>query len=327
VSEMAQERRPGRVNGKVQSKAEPAVKRRSKIRRQNNLMGYLFLSPWLIGFFVFTLLPIVASLVLAFTNYDIFTPPQWVGLDNFRRMFFEDRRYWRSVKATFYYVFTAVPLRLVTALAIAMLLNRGRRLVGIYRAAYYAPSIVGGSVAVAVMWRRVFGGQSQGLVNFILARFGIPYVNWLTNPKTAIWTLITLAAWQFGSPMLIFLAGLKQIPAELYESASIDGSGAWDKFTKITLPMLTPVILFNLVMQMISGFLVFTQALIVTRGRPLDTTNFYALYLYLRAFEGREMGYGSAMAWVLLLVIAFFTALVFRSSSYWVYYESERSAG
>jgi multiple sugar transport system permease protein len=327
VSEMAQEGRPGRVHGKVQSKAQPTVKRRSKIRRQNNLMGYLFLSPWLIGFFVFTLLPIVASLVLAFTNYDIFTPPQWVGLDNFRRMFFEDRRYWRSVKATFYYVFTAVPLRLVTALAIAMLLNRGRRLVGIYRAAYYAPSIVGGSVAVAVMWRRVFGGQSQGLVNFILARFGIPYVNWLTNPKTAIWTLITLAAWQFGSPMLIFLAGLKQIPAELYESASIDGAGAWDKFTKITLPMLTPVILFNLVMQMISGFLVFTQALIVTRGRPLDTTNFYALYLYLRAFEVREMGYGSAMAWVLLLVIAFFTALVFRSSSYWVYYESERSTG
>ncbi len=285
-------------------------------------MGYLFLSPWLIGFFVFTLLPIVASFVLAFTDYDLFTSPQWVGLNNFKRMLFEDRRYWRSVRATFYYVFTAVPLRLVVALAVAMLLNRGRRLVSVYRAAYYAPSILGGSVAVAVIWRQVWGGRNLGLINFILQSFGLPYVNWLADPRTAIWTLITLAAWQFGSPMLIFLAGLKQIPAELYEASAIDGAGGWAKFTRITLPMLSPVIFFNLVMQMISGFLVFTQAYLVTGGRPLDTTLFYALYLYLRAFEVHEMGYASAMAWVLLLVIAFFTALVFRTSSAWVYYES-----
>jgi multiple sugar transport system permease protein len=285
-------------------------------------MGYLFLSPWLIGFFVFTLLPIVASLVLAFTDYDLFTPPQWNGLANFQRMFFEDRRYWRSVKATFYYVFTAVPLRLLVALAVAMVLNRKHKLVGFYRAAYYAPSIVGGSVAVAVMWRQVWGGRNVGLINFILQALGLPVVNFLSNPRTAIWTLITLAAWQFGSPMLIFLAGLKQIPLELYEAAAIDGAGRWGKFVKITLPLLTPVIFFNLVMQMISGFLVFTQAYLVTGGRPLDTTLFYALYLYLRAFEIHEMGYGSAMAWILLLVIAFFTAIVFRSSSTWVYYES-----
>ncbi len=285
-------------------------------------MGYLFLSPWLIGFFVFTLLPIVASFVLAFTDYDLFTSPQWVGLNNFKRMLFEDRRYWRSVRATFYYVFTAVPLRLVVALAVAMLLNRGRRLVSVYRAAYYAPSILGGSVAVAVIWRQVWGGRNLGLINFILQSFGLPYVNWLADPRTAIWTLITLAAWQFGSPMLIFLAGLKQIPAELYEASAIDGAGGWAKFTRITLPMLSPVIFFNLVMQMISGFLVFTQEYLVTGGRPLDTTLFYALYLYLRAFEVHEMGYASAMAWVLLLVIAFFTALVFRTSSAWVYYES-----
>ena len=296
--------------------------RPSKIERRNNLVGYLFLSPWLIGFFVFTLLPIIASLVLAFTDYDLFTPPQWTGLANFQRMFFEDRRYWRSVRATFYYVLTAVPLRLIVALAVAMLLNRGRRMVSVYRAAYYAPSIVGGSVAVAVMWRQVFGGQNLGLINFILQALGLPYVNWLSNPRTAIWTLITLAAWQFGSPMLIFLAGLKQIPVELYEAAAIDGAGGWGKFIKITLPMLSPVIFFNLVMQMISGFLVFTQAYLVTGGRPLDTTLFYALYLYLRAFEVHEMGYGSAMAWVLLGVIAVFTALVFKTSSAWVYYES-----
>jgi multiple sugar transport system permease protein len=291
--------------------------------RRDNLVGYLFLSPWLIGFFVFTFLPILASFVLAFTDYDIFSAPKWVGLENFSRMFFQDRRYWRSVRATFYYVFTAVPLRLLAALAVAMLLTRGRRLLSLYRAAYYAPSIVGGSVAVAVMWRQVFG--TEGLVNFLLTALGISGVNWLGNPRTAIWTLITLAAWQFGSPMLIFLAGLKQIPSELYEAASIDGAGSWAKFVRITLPMLTPVIFFNLVMQLIAGFMVFTQAYLVTGGRPLDTTNFYALYLYLRAFEVHQMGYGSAMAWVLLLVIAFFTALVFRSSSYWVYYESEGS--
>ena len=308
--------------GKADAKARPIVKRRGRITRQNNLMGYLFLSPWLIGFFIFTLLPIVASLVLAFTEYDIFSPPTWVALDNFRKMLFQDNRYWRSVRATFYYVFTAVPLRLLVALGVAMLLNRGRRLVGVYRAAYYAPSIVGGSVAIAVMWRQIFG--VDGLVNYALATFRIPGVNWLGDPRTAIWTLITLAAWQFGSPMLIFLPGLKQIPVELYESASIDGAGGWAKFVGITLPMLTPVILFNLVMQIIAGFMAFTQAYLVTAGRPLDTTNFYALYLYLRAFETHEMGYSSAMAWVLLLVIAFFTALVFRSSSYWVYYESGR---
>jgi multiple sugar transport system permease protein len=313
------ERLPGEIYGKVRS----VFVGRSKIRRRDNLVGYLFLSPWLIGFFVFTFLPILASFVLAFTDYDIFSAPKWVGLENFYRMFFQDRRYWRSVRATIYYVFTAVPLRLVAALAVAMLLTRGRRLLSVYRAAYYAPSIVGGSVAVAVMWRQVFG--TDGLINFLLAAFGIPGVNWLGNPRTAIWTLITLAAWQFGSPMLIFLAGLKQIPAELYEAASIDGAGSWAKFFRITLPMLTPVIFFNLVMQLIAGFMVFTQAYLVTGGRPLDTTNFYALYLYLRAFEVHQMGYSSAMAWVLLLIIAFFTALVFRSSYYWVHYESEGS--
>lgn len=318
MSEVVGERLAGGVHGKARS----TIKRRSGIRRRDNLIGYLFLSPWLIGFFVFTLLPIAASFVLAFTDYDIFTAPKWVGLGNFHRMFFRDRRYWRSVKATFYYVFTAVPLRLSAALAVAMLLAGGRRLVSVYRAAYYAPSIVGGSVAIAVVWRRIFGGQGQGLVNSILAAFGIPGFNWLGDPRTAIWTLITLAAWQFGSPMLIFLAGIKQIPVELYEAASMDGAGGSAKFVKITLPILTPVIFFNLVMQIISGFRVFTQAYLVTEGRPLDTTLFYALYLYLRAFEIHEMGYGSAMAWILLLVIAFFTALVFRSSPYWVYYES-----
>ena len=216
-------------------------------------------------------------------------------------------------------MFLAVPLRLTFALFVAMLLNTKRRAVGGYRAAYYAPSIVGGSVAVAVMWREIFG--VNGLVNAVFNTD----IAWLGNPSTAIWTLILLAVWQFGSPMLIFLAGLKQIPGELYEAASMDGANGWHRFWRVTLPLLTPIIFFNLIMQTISGFMVFTQAFIITGGSPLDTTLFYALYVYQRAFGTFEMGYASAMAWVLLAIVAFFTAIVFKSSSYWVFYEAEGS--
>jgi multiple sugar transport system permease protein len=293
----------------------------SRHQLSNHLNGYLFITPWLIGFFVFTLIPILASFYLAFTQYDTLSAPVWIGTENFERML-QDPRYWASVRATLYYVMAAIPLRLVFALAVAMLLNSDRRGVGNYRAMFYAPSIVGGSVAVAVMWQQVFG--TEGLVNYCLALVGIPRVIWLGNPNTAIWTLITLAAWQFGSPMLIFLAGLRQIPAPLYEAAAIDGAGAVSKFFKITLPMLSPVIFFNLVMQTINGFIAFTQALIVTNnGRPLDTTLLYVLYVYQRAFQNLQMGYGAAMAWVLLVVIAIVTWLLFKSSSSWVFYESK----
>jgi multiple sugar transport system permease protein len=289
---------------------------------QHNLVGYLFISPWLIAFFLFTLIPLVVSFVLSFTDFHVLANSgDFIGLDNFNRMFNEDRRFWRSVNATVKYVIFSVPLRLTFALAVAMLLNTHRRGIGIYRAAFYAPSIVGGSIAVAVMWREIFG--NEGLINFVLALLGIEGPNWLGRPETAIWTLIILAAWQFGSPMLIFLAGLKNIPKSLYESAEIDGANSWQKFLRITIPMLTPIIFFNLIMQLISGFMVFTQAFIITGGAPLDTTLFYALYIYRRAFENFEMGYASAMAWVMLFVIAVLTALVFRSSSYWVHYESD----
>ena len=298
---------------------------RSAFERRNNLAGYAFIAPWLIGFLAFTIIPVTASLYLAFTDYHLTAAPNWVGTENFERMFTADPRYWKSVKATFYYVFTAVPLRLIFALALAMLLNNSRKLISTYRAAYYAPSIIGGSVAVAIMWRRLLG--SDGLVNAalepIMVFLGITPSAWIGKPETAIWTLILLAVWQFGSPMLIFLAGLRQIPQELYESASIDGGSGWRKFLHITIPMLSPVIFFNLILQMISGFLVFTQALIITNGGPLDTTLFYALYLYQRAFVTFQMGYGTAMAWVLLLIIALFTAVAFKFSSYWVFYEEE----
>jgi len=291
--------------------------------RRNTLAGYLFIGPWLLGFLGLTLLPILGVFYLSFTSYDIFTPPRWIGLRNFARMFFEDPRYWNSVRYTLYFAIVSVPMKLVFALMIAMLLNTKHRLIDFYRAVYYTPSILGTSVAVAVMWREIFG--FRGLVNSILMNLGIlsrPFA-WLGEPSTAIWTLILLVVWQFGSPMLIFLAGLKQIPTELYESAHIDGAGGLRKFWNITLPLLSPVIFFNLIMQIIFGLTVFTQPFVITQGGPLDTTNFYALYMYRRAFETFQMGYAAALALVLLLVVAATTSVVFKTSARWVFYESK----
>ncbi|MCL4248025.1 MAG: sugar ABC transporter permease [Anaerolineae bacterium] len=303
------------------SEAASQPKRRSRGFKQNNAVGYLFISPWLIGFLLFSFIPIAISLYLAFTNYDLLSGGEWTGLRNFERMFTQDIRYGRSMIATFKYVLLVVPLRLMFALAVAMLLNTKRRGVYWFRAAYYIPSIIGASVAVAVMWRQLFG--PQGVINAIAQLLGFDPINWLGNPDTAIWTLVILAVWQFGSPMLIFLAGLRQIPSELYEAASIDGATSWQRFYRVTLPLLTPIIFFNLIMQIIANFRVFTQAFIVTAGGPLDTTLFYTLYLYRRAFNDFQMGYASAMAWVLLLIIGFFTALSFRLSRYWVFYETK----
>jgi multiple sugar transport system permease protein len=205
-----------------------------------------------------------------------------------------------------------------------MLFHRKAKMLRLYQTVFYLPSIIGGSIAVAVMWRRLF--MYDGAVNAGLALLGIKTdISWIGNPRYAIWTLIILAAWQFGSSMLIFLAGLKQIPDSYYEAADIDGAKPWQKFIKITIPHLTPVIFFNLVMQLINGFTVFTQAFVVSGGTgdPMNSTLMYALYLYKKAFEYYQMGYGSAMAWVLVLIIALFTALIFKSSSFWVYYESK----
>lgn len=295
--------------------------------RRETLAGYLFIAPWLIGFFAFTFIPIVASLALAFTNYNVLSPDlHWIGADNFRRMFAQDPRYWVSVRQTFYFAFTSVPLKLAFALGLAMLMYAPGRLIGAYRALYYLPSIVGANVAVAVMWRQIFG--TDGVVNAGLAMLGLPaHTAWLGSPETAVWTVIALAVWEFGSPMLIFLAGLKQIPAELYEAAAIDGAGPWARFTRVTLPLLSPIIFFNFVVQMIFGFTVFTSAFIISNGRgsPLDSLLFYPLYLYQKGFRDLEMGYAAGMAWVLLVVIAGLTALIFTSSRYWVFYAQEEA--
>jgi multiple sugar transport system permease protein len=286
----------------------------------HNLSGYLFILPFLIGFFALNVFPIAMSLYLSFTKYDLLGAPQWVGLGNYSRMFTADEKFWTSLKVTFFYVFTAVPFRLLFALAVAMLLARLVRGAGFYRTALYLPSIIGGSVAVAVMWKQLFG--NEGAVNGLMGFFGMSTTSWLGNPDTAIWTLILLYGWQFGSTMLIFLAGLKNIPHSFYEAASVDGANKWFQFSRITIPLLTPIILFNVIMQLISGFMSFTSSFVITKGGPMDSTLLYVLYMYQRGFVYFEMGYASAMAWIMLIIIAVFSALVFKSSSYWVHYES-----
>jgi multiple sugar transport system permease protein len=291
---------------------------------RRNGAGYLFLLPWLIGFFGLTLGPALASLYLSFTNYDLLTPPRWTGLGNYQYAFFQDDRLRHSLAVTFSYVLWSVPLKLAAALGLAMVLDRSVRGVGFYRAAFYLPSLLGASVAIAVLWRQIFGGD--GLVNQLIhALTGLQGPAWVSHPDYALSTLVVLAIWQFGSPMIIFLAGLRQIPQDLYEAASMDGASGWRQFWKITLPLLAPVIFFNLVLQTIEGFKAFTQAFIVSGGTggPIDSTLFYSLYLYIEAFANFRMGYASALAWLLLVIIAIFTAIAFGTSKYWVYYEDE----
>lgn len=284
--------------------------------------GYVFILPFLIGLFFFTLIPIIMSFILAFSSYDILSAPKFVGTSNFIRMFTKDPLMWKSFGITFFYAVVSVPLKLTAALAVALLFVKGTALTSFYRGVYYLPSIMGGSVAVALLWRRLFA--SDGAVNALLGTVGLPSgTPWLGRTDTAIWTLIILSVWQFGSSMLIFIAGLKQIPSSLYEAATVDGCSKPRQFFKITLPMLTPVIFFNLVQQTINGFMAFTQSFVITQGKPMNSTLFYTVYIYQRSFEFYEMGYGSAMAWFMLVVIGLFTALIFRSSTKWVYRASE----
>ena len=289
---------------------------------KEDIAGYLFISPWLIGFLAFAIIPIFMSLYFSFTNYDILDSPIFNGLANFRRMW-SDSRFWQSLKVTFTYAFISVPLRLVFAFFLAALFKRPSRMVRFYQAAFYLPSLVGGSIAVAVMWRRIF--TAEGVLNIFLRSIGInSTISWVGNANTALMVIVVLAVWQFGSSMLIFLAGLRQIPKTYYEAASIYGAGWISQFFRITLPQMTPIIFFNLVMQLINGFTVFNQAFVISggRGEPQDSTLVYSLYLYLRAFAYNEMGYGSALAWVLVLIIGVFTAIIFKTSDLWVHYES-----
>jgi multiple sugar transport system permease protein len=237
-------------------------------------------------------------------------------------MFTQDATFWPSLGVTFYYVFAVVPLRLAFALFVAMLLNSKRKFLGMYRAVFYIPSLIGGSVAVAIIWRQMFG--DKGVLMSLLALVGVyQKTSLIGDTSTAIWTIIILGVWQFGSSMLIFLAGLKQIPIYLYEAAKMDGANSAQTFFKITLPMLTPIIFFNLILQIINSFKAFTESFIITNGGPMNSTLFFVLNLYKRAFAYNQMGYSCAMAWILVLIMGAFTLLLFRSQKRWVYYEKK----
>lgn len=293
---------------------------KKKRMSRNSLIAYVFLLPWLIGFFGLVLGPMISSLYLSFTHYDLLNSPTWVGLQNYKEMF-ADSNYWDAVKVTITFVIIAVPTQLIAALLVALMLNRGLRGVGIYRTVYYIPSLLGGSVAIALLWKNLFG--IDGLINQFLAFFNIEGQGWVSHPDYALHTLIILATWQFGASMVIFLAGLKQIPQSLYEAAGVDGAGRFSQFFHITLPLLTPVIFFNLVIEIIKSIQSFTSSYIVSEGTggPINSTLFYTLYLYQKGFSYFEMGYASSMAWVLLIVLGIMTGVLFITSKFWVYYE------
>lgn len=305
------ERKPGRA------RSAPAG-RRPRSSSQTRA-GLIMIAPWLLGFIGITLIPALMSLYYSFTDFGLLAAPEWIGLDNYKRMFFEDPRFWRSVWVTAKYAFISVPLQLAFALALATFLNRGLRGLAVYRALFYLPSLLGGSVAIAVLWRQVFG--QSGAVNHLLAMIGIQGPSWLSDPSWTPITLIILNVWMFGSPMVIFLAALRQIPGELLEAATVDGASRFKRFFHITLPLLSPIIFFNLVLQFIHAFQAFTPAFILSGGKggPADSTLFYSLYLYQEGFANLRMGYASAMAWMLLIITAVFTAINFGLSKWWVH--------
>ena len=277
----------------------------------------IFTLPFTIGFLLFMIVPMGISLYYSFCKYDILSPPVFTGLDNFVKMF-QDETFYKAIGVTFYFALVSVPLRLVFALIVAMLLLKNSKMSGFYRAAYYLPSIIGGSVAVAILWKRMFA--MDGVINKLLGVIGIETnFSWLGDTKTALWVLIILVVWQFGSSMLIFLSALKQIPVTLYEAAEVDGATSISKFFRITLPLLTPTIFFNLVMQMINGFLAFTQSYIITQGKPMNSTLLYTVYMYQQSFQFYNTGYGAAMAWVMLLIIGLITLGLFATKRFWVY--------
>ena len=290
-------------------------------KRRDNIAGYVMLAPWLFGFVLMYFLPMLISIYYSFTDYNLLNDAKVIGFDNYVRIFTNDDTFWQALKVTFIYTIFLVPLRLAFALVVAMLLNTKHRGLGLYRTIYYIPSIIGGSIAVSIVWQQIFG--NDGVVMSLLSVFGIEQdVSLLGNPKTALAVIILMGVWQFGSSMLIFLAALKQIPGSLYESAMVDGAKKPTIFFKITLPMLTPTIFFNLILQMVNGFRVFTESYVITDGGPLDSTLSYVLYLYRRAFTYFDMGYSCALAWILVIIIAVFTVVLFKTQNNWVYYES-----
>ena len=294
---------------------------RKKFWYNDNTVGYIFSLPFIIGFLAFTLIPIAVSMYYSVTDYKLGQTPAFIGIKNYLELL-KDERFINSVKVTLIYVVTSVPTKLIFALFVAYLLTQGRRGVTFYRSLYYVPSLIGGSIAVALVWKTIF--SRKGLANTILASLGLQKLSWLGDPKLSMGILVLMSAWQFGSSMIIFAAGLKEIPGSYYEAAEIDGANKWQRFLSITLPCLSPIILYNLVMQTITAFMAFTQAFVITQGGPIDATNFYALYVYNHAFKWSNMGYASAMSWLMLVLISVITLILFKSSKFWVFSEADQ---
>ncbi|WP_417669778.1 carbohydrate ABC transporter permease [Roseibium sp.] len=286
------------------------------------MLGLAYLAPYILGLLAFTALPFLASLYLSFTDYDLLSTPEWTGLENYIDLFTRDRTFRKSLSVTLIYVFTTVPLKLVFALFIAYILNYRLAFINFFRTAYYVPSILGGSIAIAVLWRYIFA--DAGLVNMLLTSIGLEPVNWFGDPNNALFTITLLRMWQFGSAMVIFLAALQSIDKSLYEAAAIDGANKFHTFFFITLPLITPVIFFNLIMQMVQAFQEFNGPYIITEGGPLKSTYLLPLYIYDEAFKKFDMGYASAIAWVLFVIIMVLTVVAFWSSKKWVYYAGDR---
>jgi multiple sugar transport system permease protein len=295
---------------------------KKKVIRRTTFSFYMFISPWLIGFFIFTLFPLIYSFVISFSRWSMMGKSQFIGLANYVRAFSgEDRWFWKSIQVTAYYSFLYVPVSLIFSFIIAVLLNQKVRGMRVFRTAYYLPSLVSG-VALSTLWLYIFN-YNFGLLNSLLRILHLEPQKWLLDAHWVIPSFVFMGLWGLGGCMVIFLAGLQDVPPELYEAAAIDGAGAWKKFTRITIPFMTPMIFFNLVMGIIGSFQIFTQAFVMTKGGPNGASMFYIVNLYNYAFERFEMGYASALAWILFVILLILTSLVFRSSSLWVFYENE----
>lgn len=307
------------IVGRGVDRASPRRGRRSLLQRREGRVAYAFLTPWILGLVLLTLGPMLYSLYLSFTKYNLLTSPQWLGFGNFAQMA-GDSRYWQSVRVTLLYVVISVPVVLIVSMVVALVLNSGLKFITGYRALFYLPSLLGASVAVAVLWRQIFG--DSGLINNALKAVGIQHGSWIGDPATALYVIISLNGWAFGATMIIFLAGLRQVPRDLYEAASVDGAGPLRRFRSITLPSMSPLIFFSVLLDTVRAFQAFTGAYVISQGNggPADSTLFYTLYLYQQGFTQLNMGYASAMAWALVVVLAGFTGFLFFTARYWVHY-------
>ena len=300
-------------------KSTHIIEKQEKVKKKFKFnSAYLYILPWFIGFLVFKVNPFFNALLLSFQQNNLIREPKWVKLQNYQQLLFEDELFKTSLIVTFKYVFLTVPLVLVFALFIAYILNFKIKGVNFFRTAYYIPSILGGSVAVSIVWKFIFG--NDGVINAMLDMVGLEPVMWLTDTRYALIVLSLLKAWQFGSVMVIFLSALQNVPQSLYEAASIDGAGKWRSFFTITVPMITPVILFNAVQLLVKSFQEFNSAYLISDGGPLNSTYLLNLFIYKNAFSSFKMGYASAASWIMFIIIMALTAVVFRSSNYWVHY-------